>query len=137
MVLATGRAPTRQFNGGSRFSPPRALEVAVVNLVLHCRDGFEQRGTQGVVGGLRDDVRAWSHEVEGRAKRRAFRQAAFEVNPRFVDLKVGLQGFELLVDHLDDGGGRSMVAVCQCQFHWFGRAVVLNDATLPPEKQFA
>lgn len=137
MALAAGRPAARQLDGGRRFPPPGAFQVAVADLVPHRGDGFDERGTQRVVGGLHDHIRSRSHQMDRRAEWRAVRQAALEVNPRLIYLQLGLQGLQFLLDHPDDGVRRIVVAVGECEFHRVGRVVVLHSPTLAPEKPFA
>ena len=117
MALTASGTTTCQFDCRSLFPSPGTLQVAVDNLVPDLGHGFQQRGPQGVVGGTYVHIRTRSHEVEGGREGWALGQAALEMDPRFIDLKFGFQGFEFLLDHLDDGFGRSMVAMGKGQFH--------------------
>ena len=88
-VALASRWPTAgQFDAWGSLPAPRAFLIAMFDLVSDRVDGLEQRRAQGVIARFHDHIRSRSHEVKRRAEGRTFGQAAFEVNPRFIDLKI-------------------------------------------------
>ena len=94
-----------------------ALGAAVADFRGNPIERFEHGGSERVVGASNDDIRSRSDEVKGNAERRAFGEAAFQMDARLIDLEVGFERFEFLVDDLDDGLGGDVVAVGEVYFH--------------------
>jgi hypothetical protein len=62
-----------------------------------------QRGAQGVIAGLGENVRSGRDQMGADAERRTGFELALDGHPRLVDLSLCAHGFELL---LDQGGKR-------------------------------
>jgi hypothetical protein len=73
---ASGRAAAREFNGGRGLAAVHLFRMAVFDLFRDAPKRLEDGGAQGVIRRFNDYVRPRSHEVEGRAERRAAGQAA-------------------------------------------------------------
>lgn len=94
-----------------------ALGAAVADFCGNPIERFEHGGPERVVGASNDEIRSRSDEVKGNAERRAFGEAAFEMDARLIDLEIGFESVEFLVDGFDDGLGGDVVAVGEVYFH--------------------
>lgn len=117
MAQAAGRTAARQLYGGSFLTPVHAFGLAMADFCSDPLEGLEYRRAKRVVVGLYDYVRSGSHQMEGCFERWAVSEAAFQMDARLIDLEGGFEGFEFLVDDLNDGLGGDVIAVGEVYFH--------------------
>ena len=84
---------------------------------LKLADHLVERGAQGVVDGVREDVRTWRHELGGDPEGRTGFESALQEHPGLVDLEGVAQRFEALFDQRGESWGGLMVAVSEDEFH--------------------
>ena len=96
---------------------PRALEMAAADARFELRDRLLQRGAQGVINGLREDVRSRGHEVGRDPEGRAGFEPALHEHAGLVDAQPRAQQFELLFEERGEGGRGLMVTELKDEFH--------------------
>lgn len=78
--------------------------VTVADARFELADHLLQRGAQGVIDGLGEDIRARCDEVGRDAEGGTGFVPVLHENPGFVDLQRGEQHFDLLADERGEGG---------------------------------
>jgi hypothetical protein len=93
------------------------LEMPVVHLEADGFKGFQHRRAKRVILGLNQNVRSGCHEMDRHVEGWTLIGKMFDPNPRLIDLKIGLERFQLCFEHFDQGGGRDVVDIGQGKFH--------------------
>jgi hypothetical protein len=94
-----------------------AFRMAVVDARFELRDRLLQRGAQGVIDSLGEDVGSGRHEVGRDPEGRAGIGPALHEHASLINLESRAQRLKLLLKERGEGARGLMVAMLQDEFH--------------------
>lgn len=100
----------------------RAVRASISEPFLKLLDGLLQCRAERVVACLRAEIRAGRHEVRAHAECGTRLEAAFDHDPRFLDVDLLPEQLDVLANQSGEGRGRLVIDLAEREFH--GTALV-------------